>query len=295
MNIVMLSYGKGAGHLARAFSLFESFKRSDIDTDLFTIITDSPLDVGDCYDEIEICQVLIEPEKVFLDDRTSALYNLLKHINPDLIISDMNWLILRPILNDFRAKKVILFRYVPEEVLHIQSVDGLIHSFDPEEYDLAFTIDPSFSIEGCINLPPVINVHPSINYNRDIIRQVLKVPEDKKLALLAHNGFEGELDNIVKEIKIDPEEYCFRSISTFDDDISRKIFPLSHYMSGVDFAIGGCGYNFFYETKAHGIPTIYFPQERKGNEQHWRLDNCKDYEGPYDGADKMVEMILDLF
>lgn len=115
----MLSYGRGAGHLARAFSLFESFKRHNAEPDLFTIITDSPLDVGDYCSEIEICQVLIEPEKVFLDDRNSALYNLLKHIDPDLIISDMNWLILRPILDDFKARKIILFRYVHDEVLHI--------------------------------------------------------------------------------------------------------------------------------------------------------------------------------
>ncbi|MBF9018320.1 MULTISPECIES: hypothetical protein [unclassified Oceanispirochaeta] len=295
MNIVILSFGGGAGHLARAFSIFESFKRNAAEPYLFTIITDSPLDVGDCYKDLEIYQVLIEPEKIFLDDKNTAIYNILKHIDPDLIISDMNWLILRPILDDFKAKKVILFRYVHDEILHIPSVDGLIHSFDPEEYDLAFTIEPSFSIEGCISLHPTINVHPSSNYEEKIIRQVLKVPEDKKLALLAHNGFEGELDTILKEIKIDPEEYCFRSISTFDDEISRQIFPLSHYMSGVDFSIGGCGYNFFYETKAHGIPSLYFPQPRKGNEQHWRLDHNKDYGGPYDGADKMVEMILDLF
>uniref|UniRef100_UPI002637CCDF hypothetical protein n=1 Tax=Oceanispirochaeta sp. TaxID=2035350 RepID=UPI002637CCDF len=115
-----------------------------------------------------------------------------------------------------------------------------------------------------------------------------------KLALVAHNGHEGEIEKILEDADIDPNEYSLRSISSFDE-VSKQLFPLSHYMSGVDLAIGGCGYHFFYETKFYNIQTLYFPQPRIGNEQHWRLEHCLDYDGPYDGADQMVQRIMELF
>jgi len=295
MNIVLLSFGRGGGHLSRALAVYEGLRRHLYSPFSLTVLTDCIIDVGSGYEDIEFCQILVEPEKQFLDHRSTALYNILKHLDPDLILSDLSWLIIRPVLHEFKCRKVIFFRYLHYDYFHVPSVDGLVHSFDPAEYDLSFTIDPNFRIEGCDSLSPLINIHERTNKKSQIIRDVLEVPRGKKLALLAHNGLEGELEQILSEVDVNPDEYCIRTISSFDHDISMKVFPLAHYMSGVDLAIGGCGYNFFYETKALGIQSLYFPQPRKGNEQHWRLEHCLNYNGPYDGADQMVKRILELF
>ena len=209
-----------------------------------------------------------------------------------MIIVDVMWLIFKPISRYFRAKQVIMFHYVQDKVLHFPLRDGSICSFDAEEYDLAVSMEPHFNIPGCRPIPPVVNTHPSVLHPPHIIRERLNVPSGKKMALLAHSGLEGEIEKLKDDINIDPEEYCLRSISTFDRD-EERLFPLAPYLTGVDFAIGGCGW-FFYETKALGIPSLYIPQPRLGNEQHWRLEMNRDYAGPYDGADNLAEMILAL-
>jgi len=201
---------------------------------------------------------------------------------------------MKKILHEFRAITSIYFWFLPPEWFRTPPLDdGVSVSFDPEEYNLAFTIDPHFELSGCISVPPVVNVHKNLIQPPEVIRTALNVPDDMKLALIAHNGHDGEIDEIMKQADIDPDEYCRRSVSSFDD-VSRKLFPLSHYMSGVDLAIGGCGYFFFYETKFYKIPSLYFPQTRIGNEQHWRLMHNNDYSGPFNGAEIIVERILDL-
>jgi hypothetical protein len=166
--------------------------------------------------------------------------------------------------------------------------------FDPKEYDLVFSIDPQFNFPGSRQLAPVINIHESLIQPPHLIRDVLQIPDDKKLALIAHNGQEGEIEKLMKNSHVNPDEYCQKSLSSYTEE-SETLFPLAHYMKGVDLAIGGSGYSFFWETKFYNIPTMYIPQPRIGNEQHWRLEHCLDYNGPYDGADQMVRRIMDLF
>ena len=119
-----------------------------------------------------------------------------------------------------------------------------MYAFDSGDYDYVFAGEPGFHFPGSIETAPVINVRESLIKPPDIIRRVLGVPEGKKLALVSHNGDQGEIEIILKKADIDPDEYSLRSLSSFDEE-SKELFPLAHYMSGVDLAIGGCGYGFF--------------------------------------------------
>jgi len=292
LRVASINIGSGGGHLFGGLALWEAFKRHLEGSFQFYLLTDATIDVPIADERLEMIQILMEPEKYFFRDRETMLYQYLKHLDPEVIIVDHIWLPLRPILQDFQAKKIIFFRYMPPEWFQTPPIDDEILCFEPKEYDLAFTMDPGFTVPGCTPVNPVVNILPESNHSRDVIRSVLQVPDDKKLALIAHNGMEGEIENILEEADINQDEYCLRTLNSFDHEVSQQIFPLAHYMSGVDLAIGGCGYNFFYETKALGIKTLYFPQPRMGNEQHWRLEHCLNYDGPYDGADQMVALIL---
>lgn len=292
IEIVSLHFGSGAGHVFGGLALWQEFKRVFKSDFHFILLNDSPFQFPKDEESLEVHSIFLQADKVFHSDRDSVLYEHLKHLDPDIIIVDTVWFPILPILNEFRAIKVFYSAYMPEKWFTPPPFnDGTQAFFSADDYDLAFTIDPYFHIEGCINIAPVINVHESLIMPPDVIRSILEVPDDRKLALVAHNGHGGEIENILKDAELDPLEYCIRSISSFDD-VSARIFPLSHYMSGVDLAVGGCGYHFFYETKFYQIPTLYFPQPRIGNEQNWRLDTNKDYDGPYNGVVKMVEMIL---
>ncbi|MBF9018321.1 MULTISPECIES: hypothetical protein [unclassified Oceanispirochaeta] len=294
IKIASLHFGSGGGHIFGGLTLWQTFKIYLKEPFHYSLLTDSVIELPFVDETLEVIPIVAEPEKMWGRDRETMLYQYLKHIDPDLIIVDNIWFPVKPFLHEFSAKTAIYFWFLPQQWFQTPPLDdGISHSFQAEDYDLPCTIDPHFHQDGCLNIPPVINIHQSNLQPPEIIRSVLEVPDNKKLALVAHNGHEGEIEDILKNADIDPDEYCLRSISSFDD-VSKKLFPLSHYMSGIDLAIGGCGYHFFYETKFYKIPTIYIPQPRIGNEQHWRFEHCIDYEGPFNGADILVEKLLAL-
>ncbi len=278
-----------------SLTLWQSLKEIYREDLSFTLLhctgIESPLD----DETLEAFPVNLEPESMFTSPRKTMLYQYIKHLDPDILIVDTIWFPVFPFLDEIKARKIFLSAYMPPEwfLPHRWDLEGL-YAFDPDQFDYVFAIEPGFQFPGSIETPPVINVRESLLQSPDIIHRVLDVPEGKKLALVSHNGEEGEIEGILKNANIDPEEYCLRSLSSFDDK-SQELFPLAHYMSGVDLAIGGCGYGFFYETRFHEIPSIYIPQPRIGNEQHWRLENNRNYSGPYDGADKISRMIQELF
>ncbi|MDA3823085.1 MAG: hypothetical protein PF450_10830, partial [Bacteroidales bacterium] len=243
IQITSLHFGSAGGRLFGGLTLWQTFKIYLKQPFKYTILTDSVIEVPFSDETLEVLPIVLEPEKMLGQDRETMLYQYLKHLNPDVIIVDNIWFPVSPVLKDFNAIKVVYFWFLPPEWFKTPVLDdGNEHSFDPEMYDLAFTIDPEFELPGCISVPPVINVHKYTIQPPEIIRSVLEIPDAKKLALVAHNGHEGEIDTIMKQADIDPDEYCQRSVSSFDD-VSKKIFPLSHYMCGIDLAIGGCGYH----------------------------------------------------
>ena len=293
MNIISLHFGKGAGHLFGGLALWQACKRACGNDLQFYLLTDSDLFVPLDDETLEIIRMDLEPRLYFRHDRQTMLYQYLKQLEPDVILSDHLWLPLIPILQDFKAKKAIFFRQIEPIWLQTPPLkDGTVLKFDPEEYDLVFNMEPGFELEDALSVPPVIGVTKEEIQPPGIIRDALEVPAGKKLALAAHNGMPGELETIMADADIDSNEYHLVQLSNLDERADR-IFPLSHYLSGVDLAIGGCGYNFFYETRFYDLPTIYQPQKRAAENQKWRLDTNLDYSGPFDGADKIVKRIME--
>ena len=171
--------------------------------------------------------------------------------------------------------------------------DGTVRVFDPGQYDLSFTMEPGFLVPGTESLPPVIGVTGEDIKPPGIIRNVLNVPDNRKLLLVAHNGLPGEIEEFTRQADYDPDEYELRSLSNINEAADR-LFPLSHYLSGVDLAVGACGYNFFYETRFYNLPAVYIPVERAFESPVWRYETNRDYSGPFDGADILIERIMEI-
>lgn len=294
LSVVSLNFSAGGGHLFAGLTLWQAFRDALAEPFRFTILTDAPFDLPREEESLEVIQIFLEPDKYFTADRETVLYQYLVQIDPDILIVDHIWFPLQGILPLIRSRWFIFFRYIfPGWFNPPVFSDGSVHAFDPESYDLAFVIEPGFSVPGCVPVSPSVNTAERHRKDPGIIRDVLRVPKDKKLALVAHIGYSGEAEELIRRADCDPDEYCLRSLSLREDE-SRRLFPLAHYLSGVDLAIGGCGYNFFYETRSYGLAALYTPQKRPGDEQLWRFAHNRDYSGPFDGARQMVERMLAL-
>lgn len=292
IKIVSLHFGSGAGHLFGGLALWQAFRRSLGSDFHFYLLTDAEIPVPLEEESLDIYRFHLEPALYFRRDKESMLYQYLMQLDPDVIIVDHIWLPLMPILKNFRAKKVIFFRQVEPVWLRTHPLpNGDVLEFNPDDYDLVFNMEPGFVLEGSISVPPVIGVCESEIKAPQIIRRVLNVPDDKKLALIAHNGMPGELEKILKESDIDSDEY-FQVRMSNNLELADQLFPLSHYLSGVDLAIGACGYNFFYETRFYDLKTIYLPQKRSMENQHWRLETNRNYSGPFNGAENITNLII---
>ena len=294
LKITSLNFGKGGGHLFCGLSLWQAFKRALKDDFSFYLMTSTNFPIPLEDESLEILRFNLEPKKAFENPKDTMLYQYLQQIEPDIILVDHLWFPVMFILDDFKAVKTIFFRHVKPPWLKTPLLpDGTVREFDSGLYDLSFTMEPNFLVPGTESLPPVIGVTKNDIKPPEIIRQVLSIPPDKKLLLAAHNGLPGELEEFAKQADYDPKEYALRSIGNINE-AADELFPLSHYLSGVDLAIGACGYNFFYETRFYDLPTHYIPIERAFESPVWRYKTNKNYSGPFDGADQMIKRILEI-
>ena len=61
MNIAILSFGFGGGHVAMAYAIYEAFKRNNPGNLSFTILTDSHLENRTLFPEVEVCHIQLDP------------------------------------------------------------------------------------------------------------------------------------------------------------------------------------------------------------------------------------------
>lgn len=293
LKIVSLNFGTGGGHLFCGLALWQAFKRSLREDFTFYLMTSSSLPVPLEDETLEILRFNLEPQKAFLNPKDTMLYQYLQHLDADVILVDHIWFPVFFMLDDFKAVKVIYFRHVKPPWLKTPLLpDGTVREFVPDQYNFSFTMEPNFHVSGTESLPPIIGVSKGDVKAPEIIRRVLNVPKDKKLMLVAHNGLPGEIEKFTEDAAYNPEEYVLYSLGNINEAADR-LFPLSHYLSGVDMAIGACGYNFFYETRFYDLPTVYIPIERAFESPLWRYETNRTYTGPFNGADICISKILD--
>ncbi len=72
------------------------------------------------------------------------------------------------------------------------------------------------------------------------------------------------------------------------------LFPAVDYFNAFEMLICGAGYNAFWEAVYFQKEAIFVPQQRRFENQAWRVAECQDYQFTRNGADELVEMILGL-
>jgi hypothetical protein len=288
MRVVYFSFGEGSGHIVMAASVFFGFRRAGVDVDFYVLSNSRFAHLAEPF--FNHIYIRSQPELVFSRDRESELYLFLRELKPDVLIVDGVWLPFIPILQDFnRTMKVILFRAFPARWFTLQLPNRPSVQFNPHDYDLAVSCEPGFTYPGLADINPMIIRNRDEILPREKAREILGAKDGRKLCVVAHNGYEGEIKKIAENIAGFESAYDVKILTNED---GAGLFPLADYMNGIDYLIGGAGYNLFYEARYFGIDARLIPLERKAEDQLLRIETNSSFCFNDNGADQLVSMIL---
>ena len=291
LSIVYVTFGSGSGDLVTAASLSQAFARADVDLRFSAVSNCEFHYLFDAY--FDHILVRAQPKLLFGHDRDTDIYAALRMLEPDVLIVSMIWLPLLPIIRELPGLKVFVARKTFDRWWRIPLPDGRYLEFDASPYDLLFNIEPGYRLPWAEQMEPMVICSRDELFPRETARHELGAMDDRPLCVVAHNGYAGELDQILSEEKLDAGSYNIITLTNTQQ--GRNIFPLAEYARGIDFLIGGAGYNLFYEARYFGIPSRHIPFKRNGDDQAWRLETNRNYSFQENGADTVARRIIELF
>lgn len=292
VNIVFYTSGTtGSGRLVLGISIGTALERRGIDAN-FTIVSSSPFSHLADTQNIEHIEISGESEQV-LDEvnyQDSILYKTISSLNPDILLVDLLWFTLYSFIDKFSCKKIFLSRQVSYKFFTVPLKTGSLQ-FNPNQYDKIFATEPFTS---CIEME---SINPIILRNRDEIldkNEALKklgLNADKPVCLLAHNGKSGEYEDIIKTYSyLEDEGYRMVYSTNYKDGL----FPAVDYFNAFDLIITGGGYNSFWEAQYFEKEALFIPVPRQFEDQRKRIDECSGMTFEENGADQLVDIILNL-
>jgi len=289
LRIAFVTFGSGSGDLMFAASLSAALTRANVNH-TFSALSNSNFHYlfSDYFEHIRIRP---QPRYLFRQDRETDIYNAIQMVQPQLLVVSMIWLPLLPILHELPGTKVFLARISPDHWWRIEDKDGKELRFDPAWYDHAFVIEPNAGLTWGTETEPLVVCNTDEAVGAEDARAVLGAEPGRKTCVVAQNGYAGELQRLLDRNGLQPEEY--QTIALENVFEGRNVFPLAKYMRGIDFLVGGAGYNLFYEARFFDTPAHLAPFERNGDDQFRRIKVNRDYSFTRNGADQIVERILE--
>ena len=273
----------GAGHLAHAVAVRRGLERAGFSGEfqIFGPPNAFPASEREGYQSIpvipeEVTNPYAAPE--------SKLANALNEYAPDLLVAEMFWAPLMYILPLQNCEHWLLIRRCPPIWLEgSQNVP-----FDPTHYDRIIAFEPMEHPVFTDALEPIVICNPDECRPPTALRELLYVPENNKLAVVAHAGSAGEID------EIGPDEVAGTTIARFDLREESAPFPIAEWLPGADEIYMAAGYNCFWEARWLGYHdrTDFTPYGRFIDDQQWRLTECAHYTPTENGADQLARWIL---
>ncbi|MFP4353835.1 MAG: hypothetical protein ACLFUJ_01835 [Phycisphaerae bacterium] len=181
-------------------------------------------------------------------------------------------------------------RQVNPPFLRLRLPGGDEVPINPEDYDLALTCEPGFTIPGFQEINPIVIRNADELLPRAEARARLGVPDGLRNCVIARNGYEGELQELLAR-------HGGRDgwhLTVLTNQGGRGVFPLAEYANAIDLLISGGGYATFYETRYLGIPAELEHFERNAENIAWRLETNAEYTFAENGADQFAELVRPL-
>jgi hypothetical protein len=291
VRIVYYTVGaSGSGNLVLGLSIANALRRHGGE-DTFTILSSSPrfLQLAD--------QMGVHHREIPFEDetqlsrtasRSSALYNTIVSLDPDVLIVTLHWFMLSTFIQELPCKKVFLCRQA-EDRFFSMTVAGENRAFQPQDYDLALAIEPFPTHQ------PLQRINPIVLRNRDEILPrrnaltTLGLKEEGNHCLFAFNGGPGEFERVKKTYSYLEDEGYEMVYST---NYRGGLFPAVDYFNAFEMIICGAGYNAFWEAVYFQKDAVFVPGPRRFENQVWRVEECQEYAFARNGADDLVELIF---
>lgn len=292
MNIVYYTSGvTGSGRLVRGISIGNALRRTLFEFK-YTIISNSPFaSLADSLGFSHIKISLGTKEQLGAEMfGTSELYKAIMDINPDILIVDLLWFPLYHFIDKLPGKKIFLSRQVSDSFFSIPLENDLLQ-FDPQQYDKIISIEPFQSCIEMETINPIIFRNKNEIMDKQTALKKLNLSNDKPVCLLAYNGHPGDFQNVKKTyFYLEDEDYQMVYTTNYDGGI----FPVVDYFNAFDLIICGAGYNAFWEIVYFNKEAIIVPTHTKFEDQQKRIDECSGMTFEENGADQLVDIILNL-
>jgi hypothetical protein len=297
LNIVFYTSGTtGSGRIIKGISIGNALLRKDIDFE-YTIVSSCSFDFLVDNFNFKHIEIPIENEELLTGNlyRQSLLFRTLQDLDPDILIVDLEWFTIDRFIDEFSFKKIFLCTNLNIEekanlYFNIPLSTGVLH-FDPAKYDLMVKAEPTYTAIPMVNINPLIMRNKEEILSREDASALLGLKPENKNCLFAINGKPGEYEDIVKTYSyLEDEGYQI----VYTTNYKGGIFPVVDYFNAFDLIISGGGYNSFWEAQYFEKEALFIPVPRLFEDQWKRIDECTGKTFRENGADQLVDIILNL-
>jgi hypothetical protein len=288
LNIVYYTSSvTGFGRIIYGISLENAFRRKGIDANFTIISYPVKFQLGRKINHI---MVPYEPETELSKEtyHRSAIYKTVKKLKPDLLLVNHLWFTIYDFIDELDCKKLYLSDSAEENFFNITS-RGRTIKFTDINFDRTIAIEP-FKHEV-----PMEKVNPLLQRNRDEILSREKALDflnrdgSGKLALYGLDGHPYETEEMREKYR-----YLEGYEIIYPTNYGPDIYPVADYFNALDFLICGGGYTQVWEAVYFGKEAAFEPKRLRFSDQADRVRRAGEYRFTENGADQMVEIVMNL-
>ncbi len=286
MRIVFYTSGlTGAGRLVMGISIGNALIRKGIKCK-YTILHSSP--VAHLADDFHHIKMPIETDTDLSPKNysKSQLYKTLKKLKPDVLLVNHLWYMIHNFIDELKCKKIYLSDHCYDS--HFKPTADL--NFTNTQYDKVLAIEPFTS------LIPMERINPLIIRNRDEILakeaalKRLGLTDLKKIALYSLSNNSEDTKSFSDKYSYLEKEYEVLRLSMND----RYLFPIVDFYNAFDMIVCGGGYNNVWAAVYFHKRAIFEPEPVNYSDQNIRINASKDFNFDVNGADQLVDIMMNL-
>jgi hypothetical protein len=278
----------GWGRLVIGISIFNALKRNNIACE-FTILSNSNL-----LFQIQGIDFITLPfeDEVSLSKSNyekSTLYKTLIELKPDIILFDHVWYSIFHFIHELNCKKIFLCHQVDNRFFTIEMPDQKL-VFNPNHFNKLITIEPFRSEIKMDSVNPVVFRNRDEIFPREQALSKLKLKDEKPVCLFSFNEKTGNFEKIFKNYSYLEDIYQMVHTHKFED----HLFPEIDYFNAFEFIVCSGGYNQFWEAIYFNKEAVFEPMPLIFEDQQKRINECQEYYFEENGADQLVDIIMNL-
>jgi hypothetical protein len=278
----------GSGRLVRGIAIGNALKRKKINCEFSILSSSSFAHLCDQFGFRHI-EIPIENSDQLSKEKItdSILYKMITELNPDILIVDLLWFSLYHFLDELKCKKIFICHQVFDNFFSIQLPETELQ-FNEKQYDLLLAIEPFHSKINFKNINPLILRNRNEVLSREDAISRLNLDPSKDICLYAFNNRPGDFDKYKK--KYSYLENVYQMVYT--SNYSGGLFPVIDYFNAFDFIVCAAGYNQFWEVIYFKKEAVFEHVPLNFSSTEKRVAECIDYQFDENGADQLVDIIL---